>query len=66
LGTAYEYLKPASGWKTTSTSHATLTKSPATQSFGNAVALIESFAVVGNPYVNGDNTPGTAYVFAFQ
>lgn len=65
-GSAYEYLKPASGWKTTSTSHATLTKSPATQSFGTSAALIESFAVVGNPYVNGDNTSGTAYVFALQ
>ena len=66
VGTAYEYLKPASGWKTTSTYHATLAETTRTETFGSAVALIESFAVVGNPFANGANTPGAAYVFALR
>jgi len=65
-GTAYEYLEPAPGWKTTSRSHATLTDSPDTQSFASALALIESYAVVGNPYENGGGIQGAAYVFALQ
>jgi hypothetical protein len=66
LGTAYDYLKPASGWATTSSYHATFTDSPHTETFGSAVALTEKYAAVGNPYVNGNNLSGAVYVFTLK
>jgi hypothetical protein len=66
-GAAYVFIKPKSGWKTTSKFTAKLTSSDgaASDSFGNSVSLAGSTLVIGAPYaaVNDNQAQGAAYVF---
>jgi hypothetical protein len=66
-GAAYIYVKPKSGWKTTSRFTAKLTSSDGATSdrFGSSVSLDGSTLVIGAPNasVNGNQGQGTGYVF---
>src|ERR1022692_4238411 len=69
-GAAYAYVKPATGWKSTSNFQAKFTSSDgfSTDNFGSAIALSGSILVIGAPQVhwdpNFDNPgPGATYVF---
>jgi len=63
-GKAYIFVKPAGGWKTTSTFDAELTASTGQtgDAFGWSVAINSANAAIGA--VAGDNAIGEAYVFA--
>jgi hypothetical protein len=66
-GRIYAYVKPSTGWVSTSTPNRSLTSSDETggEFFGGAVAFSGKFAVVGAPdlTVNGNQAQGAAYVF---
>jgi hypothetical protein len=69
-GSAYVFLRPASGWKTTSSFNAKLTSVDgfSGDNFGEAVALGVKTAMVGAIFVHWDPSferpgPGAAYVF---
>lgn len=67
-GAAYLYVKPANGWKDTSTFNAKWTAADGAggYAFGFSVAASGTTAVVGAPFTNlGSDTtkPGAAYVF---
>jgi hypothetical protein len=65
-GAAYVFLKPVTGWSTTSTFAAKLTASDgaAGDSFGQAVAINGNTVVVGAPFKNVNGVPqGEVYVF---
>lgn len=69
-GAAYAYVKPATGWKSTSTFQEKFTSSDGfpTDNFGSAIALSRSTLVIGAPQVHWDANfdspgPGAAYVF---
>ena len=62
-GAAFVYVKPLSGWKTTSRFDAKLTAATGKYEhyFGSSVALTGDTAAIGAP--NPNSRPGTAYVF---
>ena len=60
-GAAYVFVKPASGW-TTSTESAELTATGTYSTFGNSVAIDNNTIVVGSPD-QSTVQPGAAYVF---
>lgn len=66
-GSAYVFIKPAGGWKTTSTYTAKLTASDGADDddFGYSVAIFEDAILIGAPY--DDNAAywdqGSAYIF---
>lgn len=69
-GSGYVFLRPASGWKTTSTFDAKLTSTDgaAGDNFGEAVALAANTATVGAIFVHWDPDfehpgPGALYVY---
>ena len=69
-GAAYAYVKPATGWKSTSTFQAKFTSSDGfpTDNFGSAIALSGRTLVIGAPQVHWDPSfdfpgPGATYVF---
>ena len=69
-GAAYAYVKPATGWKSTSTFQQKFTSSDGfpTDNFGSAIALSGSTQVIGAPQVHWDPNfdfpgPGATYVF---
>jgi hypothetical protein len=69
-GAAYAYVKPATGWKSTSTFQEKFTSSDGfpTDNFGSAIALSGSTLVIGAPQVHWDANfdfpgPGATYVF---
>jgi hypothetical protein len=64
-GAAYVFVKPPSGWATTSSFNAQLTATDGTfqDGFGSSVAVGEQTIVVGEPYHQDRTGPGEAYVF---
>jgi len=64
-GSAYVFVKPASGWANgTQTAKLTATDVAANDNFGASVSISGSVAVVGSPYEPmGTNDYGAAYVF---
>jgi hypothetical protein len=64
-GAAYVFVKPASGWQTTSNPNAVLVVSNWTDNdgFGSSIAASGGTAVVGAPYWPMGNDIGAAYVF---
>jgi hypothetical protein len=65
-GAVYVYLKPKSGWKTTSRYNAKLTGNDGSyEEFGKSVAISGHAVVVGSPFetIDGYIGQGTAYVF---
>jgi hypothetical protein len=67
-GSAFEYVKPPTGWKTTSKFDAKLTASDGQNGdgFGASVAIGGKTLAIGAPYttVKGNSRQGAAYVFA--
>jgi len=69
-GAAYAYVKPATGWKSTSKFQARFTSSDGlpTDNFGSAIALSGSTLVIGAPQVHWDpdfSTPGPGATYVF-
>jgi FG-GAP repeat protein len=66
-GRVFAYVKPSTGWASTSTPNLSLTPSDKTNTafFGGAVAFSGKFVVVGaqNSTVNGNLFQGAAYIF---
>jgi hypothetical protein len=64
-GAAYVYLKPASGWQTTSKYQAVLLNSDWTTNdgFGSAVAAFGPTTIVTEPYGPKEEDVGSAYVY---
>jgi hypothetical protein len=66
-GTAYVYLKPQGGWKTTSKFNAEIVSSDGApnDNFGTAVAIGGGNVFVGAPFatIGGNSLEGAAYVF---
>jgi hypothetical protein len=66
VGSTYVFLKPASGWKTTSKFHAKLVPSDTAldDRFGFSVGVSRGTVVAGAPVAGGSSqSPGAAYVF---
>lgn len=65
---AYIFLKPRSGWQTTSTPNNTLlSNDPNQQDFGDAVAMLGSILVIGDTGEGADgNQNGAAYIYELQ
>jgi hypothetical protein len=65
---AYIFLKPTSGWQTTSTPNNTLlSNDPNQQDFGDAVAMLGSILVIGDTGEGADgNQNGAAYIYELQ
>jgi hypothetical protein len=64
-GSAYVFVKPASGWATTSAFNAQLTASDGSYEdfFGTSVAMSGDTVAVGQPDHNDQTGPGAVYVF---
>jgi hypothetical protein len=65
---AYIFLKPTSGWQTTSTPNNTLlSNDPNQQDFGDAVAMLGNILVIGDTGEGADgNQNGAAYIYQLQ
>ncbi len=65
---AYIFLKPESGWQTTSTPNFTLLSSdPYQQSFGDAVSMLGNILVVGDTGAGANQDQfGAAYIYELQ
>ena len=65
---AYIFLKPETGWQTTSTPNITLVSNdPNQESFGDAVAMLGNILVIGDTDEGAnDNRNGAAYIYELQ